>query len=285
MGQVTHIKTVHEYLLKPLALFEGVDLFIYFPTRITGLQWDEDPRKFQHFVGDVEACKLYANHPIFHPSTGNKVFCQTAYETDRRDYFVRQYLLWKNTYRGYGGSEAYLTQLYDHYEGNLDCKEYSVLTDVKHIYKVRLRPDTMMWGPIPDPNTFPFNKPSVMSSSRCSKKIFMPENSVFGYGVQDSFNFGEAVDMDDLLDRYMDHSIKPSIVGPNQQWSSEYYVATLISTQYGVRLMGNERFLMSLARVRNNQKPLSYDFEENKTSQWSLINIRRKYLRRVLVMV
>lgn len=273
---VTVIHTVQEFLLKPLALHGGVDLFIYFMTKRTKHKWDGDPRKFEHYVGDIEACKVYANHPIFHRSTGNKVFCQTAYEHERKDYFVRQYPLWQHGNEKYDGSEAYLNQLYGHYMGNMASKEYSKLSGVQYKYKVRLRPDMVMWGPISDPSTLILNGPSTVDVYTCNRRILIPLNENFGFGTQDSFNFGESEDMDHLLDRYMDHITKPYVFDPNNDWVSEYFVAILLAKRYGICLHTESSFLMKIARLKKPTEPpppppLS-DFQGHRNSDWILLN-------------
>jgi hypothetical protein len=58
------------------------------------LVWDGDPNHYEHTIGDMRMCELYGKHPIFHPSTGNQVFCNTEYEHQVSNQFVRAYAIW-----------------------------------------------------------------------------------------------------------------------------------------------------------------------------------------------
>jgi hypothetical protein len=56
--------------------------------------WDGHPLHYEHTLGDMRLCHLYAEHPIFGPGTGNKIFCQTEYEHQVSNQFIDNYKIW-----------------------------------------------------------------------------------------------------------------------------------------------------------------------------------------------
>lgn len=83
----TPIDTILELVLKPLALYGCIDVFVFtqiYPYNDTetppSRHWNGDVATYEEFYAEDTTSQLYRSHAIFHPSTGNKVFCKCEYE-------------------------------------------------------------------------------------------------------------------------------------------------------------------------------------------------------------
>lgn len=230
----TPIETILEYLLTPLALHGGVDLFIYIsiprdvPINQTAIElWDGNPLTFQAVPNDTRICKLYSNHPIFSTSTKNRVFCFTEFNRQLSNYFIRNSPGWRRyDHQDPHDIEALLQQEYGKYMANLGCKQYVAMSKVSYKYKVRLRFDEAMYQPLPSFNelnfqSYPVTNPKMLPCNNM-KRLFFASFAHHGPSTEDSFNIGEADDMDKILDHYLWLISEPIIEDPDwDRWINE----------------------------------------------------------------
>lgn len=194
----TPIATILELVLKPLALYGGIDVFIFtqiYPYNDTEIppsrRWNGDIATYEELYADYSTCQLYRSHALFHPSTGNKVFCKCEYEKPLSNAFIERFSFWESYYYGSirESKEMLLQQLYGIYRANLACKQYAIANNVKYVYKMRLRPDLAAAAEFPKMNTINFGP----SASNCKSTIYYPSLVFFRTGgAEDSFNIGLA---------------------------------------------------------------------------------------------
>jgi hypothetical protein len=168
----TPIMTELDNLIAPLALFGGVDLFVYLlvDRKVNSTSWNGDLNTYEPYFGDTRPCELYHRHPIFHNNTGNKVICMHEYEKQ----IYHKNPLWENNegWRVFSeyplAQERFLVQEYNKYVCNRMVKLYSNTYGVKYRYKVRLRFDLGVIEAIPSLDQFNFTlRADRLKDSRC----------------------------------------------------------------------------------------------------------------------
>jgi hypothetical protein len=194
----TPIASILELVLKPLAQYGGIDLFIFtqiHPYNDTetppSRYWNGDVATYEESYAEYTTCQLYRSHAIFHPSTGNKVFCKCEYEKALSNAFIEKFSFWESYYYAsiVESKEMLLQQLYGIYRANLACKQYAMANNIRYVYKMRLRPDLAAAAEFPKMNTISFEP----TAANCKSTIFYPSLVFFrNGGAEDSFNFGLA---------------------------------------------------------------------------------------------
>jgi hypothetical protein len=119
----------------------------------------------------------------------------------------------------------------------LQAKEYSLMSGVKYMYKVRLRPDLAMVKPLPSLDRLNFRDPT---SKDCPANVYFPNGQIFYISGEDSFNIGYAEDVDRVLDRYIDLITLPFIssnYGRSPTWSSESNLQEILKQRYHICLV------------------------------------------------
>lgn len=208
----TPIQTILEFLMKPIAIYGGLDVFMFVTAHpeTNMSNWNGDPYDFEPEINNTNVCEPYLKSPIFHPYTGNKFFCIVEPEETLMTNFILNNSLW-DTYT-YGKvlklREQVLQQYYGMYRANIAAKQYALMKNIKYTYKIRLRPDlaiTQVFDKIdqlyygPDP------------ANQCVATVYCPNHYIYGNGAEDSFNMGLAEDMDKILDRYVDFTQYPFV--------------------------------------------------------------------------
>jgi hypothetical protein len=266
-GPPTPIKTVLDRLILPLALHGGVDVFIYIPVgyNVTGPPgpWDGDVLTFEEnqYPGDTRACRLYSENPIFDERTGNNVFCLLEPEKKLMDRFINKFKYWKqySQYEVPHAREMLLQQEYGKYRANYAAKEQAILIGKNYTYKVRIRPDEAMIKPLPPLTDFAFRN----SSPDCKRgTIYYPNITLFGYSAIDSFNIGQANDMDKLFNRFVYLATEPlEVMWPkmkqNHHWNSERHIRHMLWAMFGICMRTHPNFLATKIRRNNHTKPLT----------------------------
>lgn len=141
---VTAIETQLEWLFRPLALYGGIDVFMYVQAHpeTKASDWNGDPDTYEPVVNDTFVCTPYSKHPVFANHTGNRIFCLVEPEVELMTPFISDFKIWKNY--TYGAmphlKEQVLQQLYGMYRANLAAKQFSVANFIDYTYKVRIRP-------------------------------------------------------------------------------------------------------------------------------------------------
>jgi hypothetical protein len=156
-------------------------------------------------------------------------------------------------------SKTCLVQLYGLYRANMAAKQYALMNEFSYKYKIRLRPDCGIIKPIPLPYEIVF----TCSDSTCSKIIYHPNKSILLVGAEDTFNIGEAEDMDHVLDRYVDLTTKQFIYRPHGHfvtWTSETYLAGMLDERYNISLRQLDAIWMVVLRKPDHPKR-AYDKE------------------------
>jgi hypothetical protein len=262
-GSYTPIQTIIELLIAPIAIHGGVDLFIYIPANrsiTTSTPWNGLPWTYEPYEGDRRPCELYANNPIFHPSTGNKAFCLVEYESQLTDRFIARFPYWRDYfYEAPEGKEMFLQQEFGKYRGNLAAKQYALLSGHDYKYKVRLRPDEAIIKAIPPIQSFGYRR-----NHRCpGSTIYYPDEDIYGYSAVDSFNIGEASAMDMVLDRYMllltrnaNWTMIPRY--KDRWWTSELHLNHSLYNDYGICLKSHKQIVMAKIRKSNYSKPFAH---------------------------
>jgi hypothetical protein len=100
---------------------------------------------------------------------------------------------------------------------------------------------------MPLPNAISFSN----SETGCIKTVYYANERIFTYGVEDSFNIGEAEDMDHLLDRYIDFTEKPFInryYKTQKRWNSESFLLGVMESRYNICVRSNEDIRMQKLR-------------------------------------
>jgi hypothetical protein len=123
---------------------------------------------------------------------------------------------------------------------------------VSYKYKIRLRPDLAVVKPFPLPDKISF----AGVTSWCNKTVYYPNPYVFIQGAEDSFNIGEAEDMDHLLDRYVDLTTKPFIYRGwrnHNFWNSESYLGAVMEERYHVCFRNYDDIWMVVIRTPTHQ--------------------------------
>jgi hypothetical protein len=118
----TPIRTCLEWLIAPLAILGGVDLFIYIPADRNvsyNRLWNGDPMTYEPYPGDPAACEVYSQSPIFQAHTGNKVFCLIEFERELTDEFIARFSYWDSYFFHHtSAKEMFLQQEYGKYRAN-----------------------------------------------------------------------------------------------------------------------------------------------------------------------
>lgn len=167
---------------------------------------------------------------MFANDTGNQVFCMIERAERLSNQFIENFKYWKRYYfDNKYGKEMLLQQEYGKYKANLASKEYALMANIKYKFKLRVRPDLAMVKSFPSIESFSF----IENSKKCDKIIYFPSPYIFGVAAEDSFNFGEAGDMDHLLDRYLDLLTSPYRFGripsiPRHLWNSEGHLLGML---------------------------------------------------------
>jgi hypothetical protein len=136
------------------------------------------------------------------------------------------------------------------------AKQYALMQGLTYKYKIRLRPDVGLTKPIPLPNQINFQ-----GDNSCSKVIYHSNPSLLAVGAEDTFNIGEAEDMDHLLDRYVDLTTKPFIYRSWRNyhyWNSESYLLALLEERYHICLRHHDDIWMLVLRKPDHPK-VTYD--------------------------
>lgn len=136
-------------------------------------------------------------------------------------------------------------------------QEYANEAGLQYRFKIRIRPDIALVAKVPSPETYKFDH----SDPNCKgKAIYYPYEPIFGVSAEDSFNFGEAKDMDHLLDRYMELVAEPfqffqNIRSKTMQWNSEYHLKGLLQTKYNSCLIQHGDMWMLKVRRSDYARP------------------------------
>jgi hypothetical protein len=258
----TPIRSQLDHLLRPFALYGGIDLFIYIPVSRDSSHtvWDGDPVSYEARINDSRPCELYADHPIFAPHTKNKVFCMLEYEDRLSDPFIEGLAYWRRYYfRSKHAKEMFLQQEYGKYRANFGAKQYALMNGFDYRYKIRLRPDIALVKPFPSIESMRF---SNVSKDCPDKTIYFPSAHIFGVSGEDSFNIGETEDMEHVLDRYLDLFTKkyefgviPSI--PRSTWNSEAHLLGMLTKTYHTCLLSHPDIWMAKMRLSNYVRTFS----------------------------
>lgn len=191
----TPIATILEWVIKPLALYGGVDVFIYIQVdrkyESSPPVWDGDPFTYEQTLGDISMCKLYSEHAIFQANRGNHVYCLNEYEQELSNPFIENFPFWSYYY--YAdiplSKEMLLQQLYGIYRANLGSKQIELSKGFKYSYKLRLRPDVAAVKEFPILDAIKVHE----VNSNCPTTIWYPSLIFYRLGgAEDSFNFGLA---------------------------------------------------------------------------------------------
>jgi hypothetical protein len=222
------------------------------------IDWNGDPLTYKESLHDYQPCELYSNHSIFQVATGNNVFCITEYEHQVSSQFIDNFFI-NHSWGMTPMKEILLQQLYGIYRANMAAKQFALMREMTYKYKIRLRPDIGLVKPMLLPDQINFN-----GDVSCKNAIYYPNAAIMAWGAEDTFNIGEAEDMDHLLDRYVDLTTKPFIYRPwrnRTPWTSESYLAGMLDERYHLCLRSMSDLWMVVLRkpdhVRADRTPIT----------------------------
>lgn len=264
----TPIETQLEFFMRPMAIYGGIDVFMYVTAKpeLKEHSWDGDPDTYEPKVNDTFVCSPYINHPIFQNHTGNRFFCLVENEVELSTPFTHAFNIWKNYTYGWAPHlrEQVFQQLYGMYRANLAAKEYAKANFVDYVYKARLRPDNAFVKMFPT---------SILSmKGNCPHTIFCPNRVIYGNGWEDSFNFGYADVMDKALDRYLDlRSLRYDVpLAKGNHWDLEDFLTTLLRNKYNtcIESFGD----LWIVVIRKKHWGLNTWVQPSNNIQWRQIN-------------
>jgi hypothetical protein len=278
----TPIETMLQYVIEPIARYGGIDLFIFVQVRRSdeNIPWNGDPYTFQPKIGDRNICNLYAASPAFR-NTSNRVFCMTQYEEKLSNIFIHNNPIWKDyIYLEPHADEQLLQQLYAIYQGNLASKQYAQSAGIEYKYKIRIRPDTAVFAPIPAFDKLGLYSNPVENSS-CKRNILFPNPYLYEHGVFDSFNIGLASDMDLLLDRFIDITTssnpkealeKYSGASPEWRWKTETNMMQVLKLRYNICVIANLDIKMLMTRKQDHKEYMTgFQLPDSPVDTWTMI--------------
>lgn len=191
-------------------------------------------------IGDTRACLALRDTRLF-SNTTNNFFCSVEREELLMNVFIkRMNLLWGKFNRPDlpHAKEGILQQAYSIMRCNEAIREYSLASDVKYKYKMRLRSDYAWLEPIPDVRTLNFSSSRV----NCNSEIIITDYETFPGGNEDSFAFGLAEDMDMRMNHFNDLVLNQTIMEKvEKSWSNELHLKTSLEMR-SICLQFNKKF-------------------------------------------
>lgn len=244
--------TIVEWLFKPLARAHPVDVFMYLTAHPEANNdgWDGRPETYQTTVGDTRACEIFSDNDVFRNHTGNRFFCLVEPEVQLMNDFIHNYSFWDKYYTDHGPpphmKEQALQQLYALYRGNLAAKQHALCSGVEYAYKIRLRPDTALVRPFPLLSVFNFGAIPPNSDGT----IYYASRHIYNNGNEDWFNIGRAIDMDHLLDRYLDFISLPLLHSSSRSWFTlENSLVGTLGQRYRINISQHDEIWIVVIRI------------------------------------
>jgi hypothetical protein len=266
---LTPIETVLEWFMRPMAIYGGIDVFMYVTAKpeMKHRKWNGDPDTYEPVANDTLVCTPYTKHPIFQNYTGNRFFCLVEDEIELSTPFTHAFNIWKNYTYGSLPSlrEQVLQQLYGMYRANLAAKEYAKANFIDYTYKARLRPDSAFVKKFP--------VALLNMKGECAHMIWCPSRVIYGNGWEDSFNFGYADAMDKALDRYEDlltARFDVPLVRQGTHWDLEDFLTMLLKNRY--KTCVSSYYDLWIVVIRKNQWGLNTWIPPSNTNQWRQMN-------------